>query len=92
MTTKRFLIPALTILMALSLSIPALAYVGTNEGMAGETVVYYPPVEGESAAAAAPVVPQARSSNTPFFVGAVLAVLMFVGVALYCKAKGNKGY
>jgi len=34
-------------------------------------------------------VPQ-KSNNTPFFIGAGIAVLLFIGVALYCKANGNK--
>ena len=31
-----------------------------------------------------------KSNNTPFFIGAGIAVLLFIGVALYCKANGNK--
>ena len=30
-----------------------------------------------------------KSSNTPYFIGAVIAVVVFIGVALYCKFKGN---
>lgn len=30
-----------------------------------------------------------RSSNTPYFIGAVIAVLVLIGVALYCKFNGN---
>lgn len=34
--------------------------------------------------------PAARGSNTPYFVGAVIAVLVLIGVALYCKYNGRK--
>lgn len=30
-----------------------------------------------------------KGSNTPYFVGAVIAVLVFIGVALYCKFNGG---
>lgn len=30
-----------------------------------------------------------ESGNTPYYAGAVFAVLLFIGVALYCKFKGN---
>lgn len=30
-----------------------------------------------------------KSSNTPYFVGAVIAVIIFIGVALYCKFNGG---
>lgn len=33
---------------------------------------------------------QRKSSNTPYLVGAGIAVLLFIGVALYCRANGNK--
>jgi len=32
----------------------------------------------------------AKSSNTPYLVGAVLAVALFIGVAVFCKFKGNR--
>jgi len=31
-----------------------------------------------------------KSNNTPFFIGAGIAVLLFIGVALYCKANCYK--
>jgi len=31
-----------------------------------------------------------RNGNTPYFIGAGIAVLVFTGVALYCKNNGNK--
>lgn len=31
-----------------------------------------------------------KSNNTPYFIGAGIAVLLFVGVALYCRANGNR--
>lgn len=31
-----------------------------------------------------------EKSNTPYYVGAVFAVLLFAGVAVYCKCKGNR--
>lgn len=36
--------------------------------------------------------PQAptRGSNTPYFVGAGIAVIVFIGVAAFCKFKGNR--
>lgn len=30
------------------------------------------------------------NSNAPFFTGAVIAVFVFAGVAVFCKVKGNK--
>lgn len=33
--------------------------------------------------------PRKKSNNTPYFVGAVIAVIVFIGVALYCKFNGN---
>lgn len=33
-----------------------------------------------------------KNNNTPFFIGAGIAVLMFAGVAVYCKTNGNKTY
>lgn len=30
-----------------------------------------------------------ESNNTPYFVGAVIAVIVFIGVALYCKFNGD---
>jgi len=36
-----------------------------------------------------PSAPQG-SSNTPYFVGAGIAILLFIGVAVYCKKHGNK--
>lgn len=32
----------------------------------------------------------AQNSNAPFFTGAIIAVLAFIGVAVFCKIKGNK--
>lgn len=41
--------------------------------------------------AAAEEQPQSeKSSNTPYLVGAVLAVVLFIGVAVFCKFKGNR--
>lgn len=34
--------------------------------------------------------PTSKSSNTPFFIGAGIAVAVFAGVALYCSKNGNK--
>ena len=31
-----------------------------------------------------------QGSNAPFFIGAIISVLLFIGVALYCKFNGNK--
>lgn len=31
-----------------------------------------------------------KNSNTPYLVGAVLAVVLFIGVAVFCKFKGNR--
>ena len=39
----------------------------------------------------APPVTQ-RSSNTPYFIGAGIAILLFIGVAIYCKKHGNKTF
>jgi hypothetical protein len=33
---------------------------------------------------------RSRSGNTPLFIGAGIAALLFIGVALYCRANGNK--
>lgn len=40
--------------------------------------------------AADEMAPQSSGSNTPYLVGAVLALALFVGVALFCKFKGNR--
>lgn len=34
--------------------------------------------------------PNRRNSNTPYFVGAVIAVMILIGVALYCRFNGRK--
>ncbi len=31
-------------------------------------------------------------TNTPYFIGAGLALLLFIGVAFYCKTNGNKPF
>ena len=31
-----------------------------------------------------------KSGNSPYFIGAGIAVLVFIGVAFYCKTNGNK--
>ena len=36
--------------------------------------------------------PVTRSSNTPYFVGAGIAILVFIGVAFYCKNNGHKTF
>ena len=46
------------------------------------------PEETEEAAVEAPIAPE--SGNTPYFIGAGVALLVFIGVAFYCKANGNK--
>ena len=33
-----------------------------------------------------------ESGNTPYFIGAAIAVLVFIGVAFYCKSNGNKTF
>ena len=43
---------------------------------------------GEDDALAVPEPP--KSTNTPYFIGAGIAVLVFIGVAFYCKYNGNK--
>ena len=42
----------------------------------------------ETTAEETPAEPQ--SGNTPYFIGACIAVLVFIGVAFYCKTNGNK--
>jgi len=84
------LVLTITLLFALGISVYASADAGGEIALPQEnSEAYYPAVEEESAAVAAPT--QTRSSNAPFFIGALLAVIMFAGVALYCKAKGNRG-
>ena len=39
-----------------------------------------------------PPAPVTRSSNTPYFVGAGIAILVFIGVAFYCKNNGHKTF
>jgi len=34
--------------------------------------------------------PARQNNNTPYFIGAGIAVLLFIGVALYCRANGNR--
>lgn len=33
---------------------------------------------------------ETRSSNAPYLIGAVIAVAAFIGVAIFCKFKGNR--
>lgn len=44
--------------------------------------------EQESDSVAAEQQPE-RDSNIPYFIGAGIAVLVFIGVAVFCKYKGN---
>jgi len=106
MNKTRFFTLLLTLLLVLSFSlvVSASAEMGEErtEGITvqgnGEVITWEassvyipgedtPGVEEETAAIAAP---SSRSGNTPFFIGAVLAVLLFVSVAVYCKVHGNK--
>jgi len=32
-----------------------------------------------------------KNANTPYFVGAVIAILVFAGVAVYCRQNGTQG-
>ena len=91
MSIKRIFVLVLTAMLVLSVGVTVLAAAQTSGEYAQSRATNYPAIEEERAATAAPIAP-ARSSNSPFFVGAVLAALMFIGVALYCKAKGNKGF
>ena len=34
--------------------------------------------------------PESADNNAPFFAGAGIAILAFVGVIIFCKVKGNK--
>lgn len=49
-----------------------------------------PDGEGQAAEETQTAPTPQKSGNTPFFIGAGIAVLLFIGVALYCKANGNK--
>ena len=53
-----------------------------------EDAIETPAEENESETVTASTSP--KSSNTPFFIGAVIAVILFIGVAMYCKFNGNK--
>lgn len=59
---------------------------GTNENAPGNTAsseaLLQEPVEEAGTE-------QQASDNTPYFVGAGIAVLVFVGVAVFCKIKGK---
>lgn len=46
-------------------------------------------LEEESQEEQQPQPARKKSNNTPYFVGAVIAVIVFIGVALYCKFNGG---
>jgi uncharacterized membrane protein len=50
------------------------------------------PAQPEAEEAAEEPAEPIDSGNTPYFIGAVIAVLVFLGVAFYCKTNGNKPY
>ena len=56
-----------------------------------------PVVQGEAPAqpdetTAEETLAEPQSGNTPYFIGAGIAVLVFIGVAFYCKTNGNKTF
>jgi len=89
MKKTRFFAILLALSLIFSISMAVYASDDSHEG-APEIIApegdYAPDTEEDGAAATTP----ARSSNTPLFVGAGIAVLMFIGVAIYCKTHGNK--
>jgi len=96
---KKVLSLALILLLILSLSVAAsaeaLPSVETNIIQPDGFDTYGPGEAAtgeESAPTEIPASPPPQNSNTPFFIGALISVLIFLGVALYCKAKGNKTY
>jgi hypothetical protein len=36
--------------------------------------------------------PEHEKSNTPYFIGAGIALVLFAGVAVYCKSNGSKTF
>lgn len=48
------------------------------------------PDADEATAEDAAATTKPEKGNTPYFIGAGLALLLFVGVAFYCKTNGNK--
>lgn len=92
------LLLALLIIFSISMEVSAAQITGDEE----RNITDISAVQGES-----PSVPEAqdglefdaesaytpqKSNNAPFFIGAVIAVLMFAGVALYCNKNGNKTF
>jgi len=75
---------ALALLFSMSLAVAADTAPGAQ-----------PPGQGE--APAPEMIPEElpapqRSSNTPYFIGAGIAILLFISVAIYCKKHGNKTF
>lgn len=71
----------------------------SGESVQGELPTVIDMTPDDEDVAASPDVQQAeqqeqpaaeKSSNTPYLVGAVLAVILFIGVAVFCKFKGNR--
>ncbi len=50
------------------------------------------PAQPEEPEDAEPETTSPGGGNTPYFIGAGIAVLVFLGVAFYCKTNGNKTY
>jgi len=94
MKKTRFLTLLLTLLLVFAVSMAVSASADTDGENAvslenGSGSLIMPDIEEASAAETAP---PKQSGNAPLFIGAGFAVLMFIGVALYCRTKGNKTY
>ena len=99
MKAKSLITLALALVFLFSMSIAVSADTAPSGESPGIQVVDFDaPGQGEapiheiiSEEESVPPAPQG-SSNTPYFVGAVIAVLLFIGVAIYCKKHGNKTF
>ena len=83
MKTKMLLAFALSLMLLFSVSSAAFAEAVPIEE--ASIVQAETPTQDEL-----PAVSPQTGGNTPYFIGAGIAVLVFVGVAFYCKHNGNK--
>ena len=91
---KRIITAFLALAVIFCMSVPAFAETNTGEAgtdgsvsMITESATY----EDETSAPEDMTPPvKGTNSNAPFFAGAVIAVLVFAGVAVFCRVKGNR--
>lgn len=95
---KRFVCAFIMLVMVFCMSISAFAEANETGGEAAVPSMVTAvaetdaPADDEISYIQEPSAPSAKgtSSNAPFFTGAVIAVIVFAGIAVFCKVKGNK--